>query len=125
MTKVRVFYAGSPPDAWVHGIECRGHAGGTRDGGADLICASVSLCMEMLEEGLRHVADPDVVTSVWICESRNPGGKAIHWEGDGAEVLAETVAATLRNIAAANPQNVSVEDVFNGEDKKDEKVAES
>ena len=45
--------------------------------------------------------------------------------GDGAEVLAETVAATLRNIAAANPQNVSVEDVFNGEDKKDEKVAES
>ncbi|MDO5116371.1 MAG: ribosomal-processing cysteine protease Prp [Synergistaceae bacterium] len=117
MTKVKIFHA--PLQAMARdcgnivGIECDGHSCGVRgDGGADIVCASVSLCMEMLETGLRQVI-PDVDVS--ITESRLRGYKSIRWEAtesaDFARFIAAVVAVTLRNIAATYPRNVSIEEI--------------
>lgn len=121
MTKIEIFRTGSPPK--VTAIRCRGHSDGIRSGGDDMVCASVSLCMEILEEGLRHVVAPESISELLITEARIPGEKAIGWKGGGpcVEVLAATVAATLRNIAAMYPQNVSIED----KEEKYEKAAKS
>ena len=120
MTKVEVFYTGSPPR--VTAVRCRGHSNGIRSGDVDMVCASVSLCMEMLEEGLRHVVAPEAISDLLITETRAAGDKSISWKkggGYGVDLLAATVANTLKNIAAMYPQNVSIEVK---EDKHEKKV---
>lgn len=120
MTKVNIIYDGNEH---LVGIECSGHAEyNDGNGGADIVCASVSTCAEILETAIRAVSFPGF--SVCIRESQGKAEKSIRWDGYSPEAnaVANAVASVLRGIAAQYPLNVSICESLQGikEDKGSE-----
>ena len=112
MTKIKILYDAS---GCITGISCRDHAGGNRnENGDDLACASVSLCMVILETGLRQVIPPTEPLELNILEARAPGVKSVLWRTEGLSIgvqaIARTIAEALKSIAFTYKDNISVEE---------------
>jgi|GEM_PF-2097454 len=128
MTKVEILYEKSPGSTRrnIVGIRCKGHSNHKGDGSCDIVCTSVSLCMEILETGLRCFAPFEEAPEVSIVESRIPGEKCIRWNcgskwSIGVSMLSITIAETMRSLASTYPENISVEYVMENEEEKGDK----
>lgn len=94
------------------GIQCNGHCNSKYiNGGADIVCTSVSVCMEMLEMGLRSSIPAEIAPTVKIEENAFAGYKKIMWsEATGTAALGAACASMLKSISAVYPDNVSVKE---------------
>ncbi|MBQ7152157.1 MAG: ribosomal-processing cysteine protease Prp [Synergistaceae bacterium] len=105
MIALRFFYQ----DKNLVGIESKGHSG-YADRGRDIICAAVSVLMQSLLLGLTEIAKAEKIN--FSVEKKTPLIK-ISWppEVQASEkfsLLIQTIAESLKIIAADNPKHVKI-----------------
>ena len=91
-------------------MESRGHSGSGFKGG-DVVCAAVSTLINALFLGLRDVAK---VPAEWDANAEAPF-IAIRWPEETApevDLLTQTVAASLKEIASRYSDHVSISEVY-------------
>lgn len=115
MTEITVTRSNTA-DCRILGFQCEGHAETAESEMHGVVCASVSLCMDIVEIALREVLPSETTPIVSVEEDRHGALKNISWAGDrnssGVQAIAESVAEVFKRLAAQYPEYVAVENKF-------------